>query len=67
MFYEELCKFLHSKLQIFKLQHLGLCILKITEIPDIVSTVKFFLEQQTLTGSLQIAALIGFLKGNRKV
>ena len=35
-------KFLHSKLQILKLQPLGLCILKITEIPEIASTVKFF-------------------------
>ena len=42
MFHEKLCKFLHSKLQIFKLQPLGLHILKITEIPEIASTVKFF-------------------------
>ena len=35
-------KFLYSILQIFKLQPLGLRILKITEIPKTVSTVKFF-------------------------
>ena len=35
-------KFRYSKLQIFKLQPLGLRIFKSIEIPEIASTVKFF-------------------------
>ena len=35
-------KFLFSKLQSFKLQHLALRVIKITKIPEIGPTVKFF-------------------------